>query len=404
MSRFFPYDPDQAYLLPPNVKDVLEAGHLCFHVHRVVEKLDVSAFEQAYGEEGRLAYPPRMMLKVWLYAFCLQVSSTRRLEQRVREDLAFRYLAGGLSPDHKTLSEFLRRHRYAINSVFTQVLEMARNAGLVRLGHVAIDSTRVQANAARWSVVNVDQIGREQRARDRRQARRFQQKMSEPDPNEEGGVSLNAEQQQGLDSQMDGMAGSLKPLARGKRNEVSRTDPDSRFLRGREGWVLGYTADVAVSDDHFIVATRVTQNATDNDSLLPLTDEVERQCKTRPGKITADSGFFSGRALYGLRDRGIQAYVPDPNLTHEMNTGARAGGKIGRTTIRDPEHLRVRERLRTPEGRKTYRRRQAVVEPVFGVLKEQRGMRRFRRRGLAAVGTEWLMVAIAYNIGRMLSA
>jgi transposase len=403
MSRFFPYDPDQAYLLPPHVKDVLGADHLCFHVHAVVEALDISEFEQAYGEEGRLAYPPRMMLKVWLYAFCLQVSSTRRLEQRVREDLALRYLAGGLSPDHKTLSEFLRRHRNALNSVFTQVLEMARKAGMVRLGHVAIDSTRVQANASRWSVVSVDQIARDQRARDRRQVRRFQQKASEPDPNEEGGVSFSAEQQQGFNGQIDGIRGGLKPLARGRRNEVSWTDPDSRFLRGREGWVLGYTADIAVSDDHFIVAARVTQNATDNDSLLPLADEVERQCKARPEKITADAGFFSGRALHGLRDRGIQAYVPDNNLTHEMNTGERAGGKIGRTTIRDPEHLRARERLRTPAGRKMYRRRQAVVEPVFGVLKEQRGIRRFRRRGLAAVGTEWLMVAIAYNIGRMLT-
>jgi transposase len=404
MSRFFSYDPDQAYLLPPNVKDVLGADHLCFHVHRVVEALDVSEFEKAYGDEGRLAYPPRMMLKVWLYAFCLQVSSTRRLEQRVREDLAFRYLAGGLSPDHKTLSEFLRRHRYAINSVFTQVLEIARKAGMARLGHVAIDSTRIKANASRGSVVSADQLARDQRSRDRRQIRKFQQKASAPDPNEEGGVRLSAEQQQNLNGQVNGVSEGLKPLGRERRNEASLTDPDSRFLRGPEGWVLGYTADLAVSDDHFIVATRVTQNTTDNDSLLAMADEVEQQCKSRPEKISADAGFFSGRGLHGLRDRGIQVYVPDPNLIHEMNTGVQAGGKIGRTTIRDPEHLRVRERLRTPEGRKIYRRRQALVEPVFGILKEQRGMRRFRRRGLAAVGTEWLMVAIAYNIGRLRSA
>lgn len=401
MSRFFAYDPNQAYLLPPNVKDVLGGNHLCFHVHGVVEALDVSQFERAYGEEGRLAYPPRMMLKVWLYAFCLQVSSTRRLEQRIREDLAFRYLAGGLSPDHKTLSEFLRRHRYAINSVFTQVLEIARQAGMVRLGHVAIDSTRVRANASRHRVVSVEQRARDQRARDRWQVRRFQRKASEPDANEEGGVSLSAEQQQGLDGQTEALRRGLKPLARGRKKEVCLTDPESRFLRGPQGWVLGYTADVAVSDDHFIVATRVTQNATDNDSLLDMTDEVERQCKAWPHTITADAGFFSGRALHGLRQRGIEAYVPDNNLMHELNTGQRAGIKIGRTTIRDPEHLRMRARLRTLQGKKIYRRRQAVVEPVLGVLKEQRGLRRFRRRGLAAVATEWLMGAIAYNIGHM---
>src|ERR1022692_3013823 len=117
MSRFFDYDPNQAYLLPPNVKDVLGNEHLCFRLHAMVEQLEMSRFEEAYGAEGRLAYPPRMMLKVWLYAFCLGVNSTRRLERRVREDLAFRYLGGGLMPDHKTLSEFLRRHRRAINDV-----------------------------------------------------------------------------------------------------------------------------------------------------------------------------------------------------------------------------------------------------------------------------------------------
>jgi transposase len=403
MSRFFAYDPDQAYLLPPNVKDVLGAGHLCFHVHRVVEALDMSRFDQAYGEEERLAYPPCMMLKVWLYAFCLQVSSTRRLEQRVREDLAFRYLSGGLTPDHKTLSEFLRRHRNALNDVFTQVLEMARKAGMVKLGHVAIDSTRIKANASRESMVNVNQLKRDQRAGDRRLARNFQRKASQPDPNEEGGVSLTPEQQQKLGSQVGGME-NLKPLAMGRRNEISRTDQDSRFLRGRNGWVLGYTADAAVSDDHFIVATRITQNATDNGSLLPMADEVERQCKTRPTIITADAGFFSGRGLHGLHQRGIQAYIPDNNLMHELNTGEDSGGKIGRTAIRDPEHLRVREKLRTPEGKKIYRRRQAVVEPVFGVLKAQRGMQQFRRRGLNAVTTEWMVASIAYNIRRMLTA
>ena len=132
-----------------------------------------------------------MMLKVWLYAFCLGVSSTRRLERRVREDLAFRYLAGGLAPDHKTLSEFLRRHRRAINDVFTQVVQMARRAGLGKLGQVAMDSTRVRANASRRSVVDWEQARREQWARDRRLVRSFQQKASPQDPEEDGGVSLS---------------------------------------------------------------------------------------------------------------------------------------------------------------------------------------------------------------------
>jgi transposase len=395
MSRFFEYDPNQAYLLPPNVKDVLGSEHLCFRLHAMVDQLDVGLFEEAYAAEGRMAYPPRMMLKVWLYAFCLGVNSTRRLERRIQEDLAFRYLAGGLAPDHKTLSEFLRRHRRAINDVFTQVVQMARRAGLGKLGHVAIDSTRVRANASRRSMVDWKQGQRQQWARDRRLVRAFQQKASQQDPEEDGGVHLSAEQQQALEQQV------VPALPKKGRQQVSRTDPESRFLRTAQGWELGYTADLAVSDDHLIVATRVTQNATDNASLVPMVEEVERQCRARPEKVTGDSGFFSGQALYAMKELGIDLYVPDNNLRHEMQTGKRAVG-IGKNWIRDPEHQRMRAKLRRRTGRDIYRRRQAVVEPVFGILKEQRGMRKFRRRGLAAVTTEWTLAATAYNITRIL--
>jgi len=392
MSRFFAYDPNQSYLLPPNVKDVLGNEHLCFFLHRAVEQFDLRQFEEAYGSEGRLAYPPAMMLKVWLYAFALRVTSTRRLERRIQEDLGFRYLAGGLQPDHKTLSEFLRRHRQAINDVFTQVVQMARRAGMGKLGHVAIDSTRVRANASRHKMMELEV--RQQWAEDRRLVRAFQQKACEQDPEEDGGVRLSPQQQEQLAQQ------EIPALPKKGRRQLSTTDPDSRFLRTAEGWTLGYTADLAVSDDHLIVAARVTQNATDNASLVPMVDEVERTCGQRPQRVTGDSGFFSGAALREMNRRGVDLYVPDNNLRHEMQTGQPAHG-IGRCTIRDPEHLQLREKLRSPQGRRIYQRRQAVVEPVFGILKEQRGMRKFRRRGLAAVTTEWMLAAIAYNLTRM---
>jgi transposase len=397
MSRFFAYDPNQAFLLPPSVKDVLGKDHLCFWLHTAVEQFDLSGFAQAYAPEGRQAYPPAMMLKVWLYAFCLRLTSTRRLEQRIKEDLAFRYLAGGLQPDHKTLSEFLRFHRRAINDLFTQVVQMARRAGLGQLGHVAIDSTRVRANAARHSVVAVEQARRQQWARDRRLVRSFQRKVSAQHGEEEAGLCLSPKQRQSLAQQ------TPPALPKKGRQQVSLTDPDSRFLRTAQGWELGYTADLAVSDDHVIVATRVTQNATDNGSLVPMVEEVERCCRARPEKVTGDSGFFSGAALQEMKRRGIDLYVPDNNLKHEIDTGERAAG-IGNRRICNREHLRMRQKLRTAQGRQTYRRRQAVVEPVFGILKEQRGMRKFQRRGLEAVTTEWLMAVIAYNLTRIARA
>src|SRR5215469_454999 len=160
MARFRAYSPDQAYLLPPNVKDVLGPDHLAFFVHRVVEQLDLRDFERAYSEEGGELYAPALMLKVWLYGYALGVTSARRLEQRIREDLAFRYLAGGEAPNNWALSAFRRRHGRALNDVFTQVLETARNLGMGRLGHVAIDSTRVKAAAARERVDREESLRR----------------------------------------------------------------------------------------------------------------------------------------------------------------------------------------------------------------------------------------------------
>src|SRR5215471_2098099 len=149
MPNYLPYSPDQAELLPAHVKDVLGADHLCFLVHEVVEALDLRTFDDEDEDVGgQRAYDPRLMLKVWLYGFSVNVRTTRKLEQRIREDLGFRYLAGGATPDHKTLSEFHRRHRDAITAMFTEVLMFLRRAGMARLGAVAIDSTRVKANAS----------------------------------------------------------------------------------------------------------------------------------------------------------------------------------------------------------------------------------------------------------------
>src|ERR1700687_950036 len=146
MPSFYPYNPEQAYLLPPSVREVLSENHLCFFVSRSVEQLDLSAFERGYSEEGHPAYHPALMLKVWLYAYALGLTSSRRLEQRVREDLAFRYLAGGAQPDFWALNEFRKRHGRGLNDVVTQVLEAGRSLGMGRLGHVAIDSTALAEN------------------------------------------------------------------------------------------------------------------------------------------------------------------------------------------------------------------------------------------------------------------
>src|SRR6266568_78960 len=189
MSRFLSYNPDQCMLLPSRVDDVLGSDHLCFFVHRVVERLDLHDYTESYAAEGGLLYHPSLMLKVWLYAYALGVTSSRRLERRIREDLAFRYLAGGAEPDYWALNAFRRRHGRAINDCFTQVVEMARGLGLRQLGTVAIDATRIKASASPDKVVKIE---RGERARTRLKVRRWQQACDADDPDENAGSGVGA--------------------------------------------------------------------------------------------------------------------------------------------------------------------------------------------------------------------
>jgi transposase len=382
MPNYFAYSPEQAELLPRHVRDELPQGHLCFLIHELVESLELRGFDEAYGEEGRKAYNPRLMLKVWLYGFAVNVRSSRKLERRIQEDLGFRFLAGGLRPDHKTLSQFVRRHGEAMEELFTQVLGWARRAGLVRLGRVAIDSTRIKANAS------PDRLAKQER----QQVRRWRREMEQDDPDQEPGVEVSVDTAERLRREM-----KQSRVAAGEEKRWL-TDADARFLRERGGkFRLGYSGELAVSEDHFIVAARITQEATDNDSLLPMLAEVERQCRVRPQQVLADSGFYSGSNVEALEAAGIDGYVPDSVLARELNLGQRVAEP---RPVRHRATRRMRRKLRSRAGRRTYGKRKAMIEPVIGVLKEQRGMRQFLRRGLAAVGCEWLLAAISYNLTR----
>jgi transposase len=391
MSRFRVYSPDQAYLLPPSVRDELGEKHLCFFVRGVVERLDMSVFEQSYSPEGGELYAPQLMLGVWLYAYALGITSARQVERRLVEDLAFRYLAAGERVDNWALSAFRRRHGRALNDAFTQVLEWARQRGMGKLGRVAIDSTRIAANACK-DRVDSEQALRDMRAQLRRQVRAWQQ-AADRDDAEPGGLDVAIGE---LNKALGELPRRLERLKKSGLKKLSRTDEDARFLRQRGGFVLGYTAEIAVSDDHLIVAQRVTQNATDNASLEPMVDEVEQRCGAPPGAALADSGFFSIDNLNRMEQRNIDAYVPDSNMACALNLGTRC-----RTRACAPAHRRMRAKLRSPAGQAAYARRKAIVEPVFGVLKQQRGIRQFRTRGLNNVNNEFTLATLAFNLTRL---
>lgn len=395
MPNFYEYNPEQAYLLPPRVQDVLGEGHLSQFLHRAVEKLDLRSFEAGYSDEGHPAYPPAMMLKVWLYAYALGVTSSRRLEQRLREDLAFRYLAGGLEPDYWALNEFRKRHRQALNDTFTQVVELARAAGMGRLGHVAVDTTRIAANAAADSAETIAKL-RAERAKIRKRIRQWQRQCDGDDPNEGAGTTVSREALERLERQWEQIPARLERLKKAGVTKVSRTDPDSRFRWDRGRVMLGYAATVAVSEDHLIVAQQVSQEINDNALLLPMVELVERECGERPGEVSADSGFFSMETLQAMEERKIDAYVPDSNLARVLNRG----GRLRQKAVH-PAHQRMRKKLRSAAGRAAYQKRRELAEPIFGVLKQQRGMRQFRMRGLSKVAVEFALAATALNLTRM---
>jgi transposase len=393
MSRFKAYNPDQAYLLPPSVKDVLGEGHLCFFVRKMVKRLDLSEFEQAYSDEGGALYVPEMMLNLWLYAYATGVTSGRELERRVCEDLALRYLAGGEQPDHWALSAFRRRHRRGMNDVFTQVVEFVREEGFAKLGVVAIDSTRIKGNNAKSRVDTVARL-RKERAKIRRRIREWQKRCE----GDEKGVPSEVEvaQLERLLERLEAMPGRLEKLKKSGVERLPRTDNDARVLRKYGQSVVGYTADLAVTEDQFIVAQRVTQTATDNESLEPMVEAVEEHCGEKPKAVVADSGLYSNANAAAMEAAGIDAYIPDSNLAAVLNKGGRVKGRA-----RAAEMKRMRAKLRTAAGRAIYAKRKEMVEGVFGVVKTERDGHRFRLRGLMKVGIEWALQSIGYNLVRL---
>jgi IS5 family transposase len=262
---------------------------------------------------------------------------------------------------------------------------------------VAIDSTRIAANAAADSVETEEKL-RGERAKIRKQIRRWQRQCEAEDPNEAAGTAVAREALEKLEKKLGEIPERLERLKKSGMKKLSRTDGDSRFLRQRQGYVLGYTGTVAVSEDYLIVGQQVSQASTDNELLVPMVERVEQECGERPEQVSADSGFFTQENVQTMQERGMDAYVPDSHLAHELNRGQRVRGQ---GAARHPAQQRMRRKLRSPAGRATYRRRKQIVEPRIGTLKEQHGMRRFRMRGLAKVAVEFTLANTALNLTRL---
>jgi len=421
MAKVFrPYEPNQLLLLPPAIGDWVPEGHLARFVSDLVDRLDLSAIEDTYDEErGYPPYHPRMMVKVLLYSYATGNYSSRRIARGLVDSVALRFLGAGNTPDFRTISDFRKRHGKALSDLFAQVLRLCRRAGLVSLGRVAVDGTKIKANASKHKAMSyrrmkdaesrlqgeVEELLRRADKTDRMEDRHYgKDKRGDELPEElqhresrlkkirEAMASLEAEakekaKKEGKDPE------KAKPAETAQR---SFTDPESRGQQAGRSYIQGYNAQIAVDErSQVIVSQHVTNAAPDVQELIPVVERITRLLRRKPKKVLADAGYWSAQNVSNLERMGIDPYVASERRKHSDRLSPAPRG-------RPPKDLTPKERMKrklsTLRGRATYAWRQILPEPVFGQIKQARGFRQFLRRGLAAVGEEWALITTAHNL------
>lgn len=432
-TTFRPYAPEQSLLLPPSPSEWLSEGHLAHFISEVVDQLDLSAFYERYEGDGRRKQPyePRMMVKVIVYSYMTGTFSSRKIVRLIEENIALRYLAAGNRPSHRTVCDFRVDHLDAFSSLLVQVISVAQEAGLVKLGTIAIDGSKVRANASKHKAMSYDRMNSEEEKLEKeiaailaRSAEEDAREDAEFGPDRRGDelpdelqrresrlqkireARARLEQRQNEQDTAAGRSeGDDDPARRTKggnpfkrkfgvpagKAQENFTDSDSRIMKSTEGFQQCYNAQIAVdADSQFIVAADVTQNAADSGSLLPMVDLVEQNCGTTPERCLADSGYKSEATFVELEKKNIDAYV--------------ALGREGKTVEAEtklPATQQMKQKLASPSGKAAYRRRKAIVEPVFGWIKNVLGFRRFSLRGIRKVAGEWALVCLVVNLKRM---
>jgi transposase len=460
-QNFYPDAINQTLMFPPSLHDWLPDGHLARFLVDVVSALDLSAIYKSYQEKdgrGQAAYAPEMMVRLLLYGYATGVYSSRKIQTRTFEDVAFRYLSGDQHPDHATIAEFRKRHLDALSGLFTQALLLCSEAGLVKLGHVAIDGTKIKANASKQSprrpmsykrmketearlkqeidallaaAEKTDAEEDAQHGKDRhgeelpvelqRRESRLQ-KISEAkaaleQEAKEKAAQEHAETEQKLaereeeERRTGKKKRGRKPVApdpeQAKPDDTAQhnfVDPESRIMpdgANKGSFVQGYNAQIAVdSASQVIVAAEVTQETNDKMQLIPMIAQIVTNLEQKPEKVSADTGYFSEANVTDESVKDVDLYVATGRDKHSNVV----------ETISDPPPSDVsakeamRHKLRTAAGRAVYKMRKAIVEPVFGQIKEQRSFRRFSLRGKQNVRREWRLVCAVSNLLKLFRA
>ena len=425
-KTYRPYVPEQDLLLPPSLRDWLPEGHLVYFVSDVVDALDLSAITTVYEEEER-GYPPYhpvMLTKVLVYAYCVGIFSSRRIQRRLAEDVGFRVLAAGNTPDFRTIADFRKTHLAALSGFFEQVLELARGMGAIRLGRVALDGTKVKANASKHKAMSYQRMGEKQRQL-RTEVKELLARAEAVDAAEDAqygagrrGDDLPAELQR-RESRLARIREAKQVLqARAKDEAVAAgqpaesakpdpkaqynfTDPESRIMKGPDGFVQAYNAQLAVDDQQFIVGQAVTQACNDKQQLVPMIATIAQQAGETPAVLLADAGYCSDANLAAIADTPIDAYISTRKQKHGEPPGRPGPCPRGPLPTTATRVDRMSRKLHTKAGAAVYAARKAIVEPVIGQIKQARGFRQFLLRGLEKVQGEWSLVCTTHNILKM---
>ena len=424
-KTFRPYEPNQRLLLPPSLQDWVPDGHLARFVSDMIDTLDLSEIEDTYTEErGYPPYHPCMMVKLLMYGYCTGTYSSRRIAAKLRDSVAFRVLAAGNEPDFRTINDFRRRHGVALKRMFDQVLLVCREAGLVKLGRVAIDGTKIKANASKHKAMSYGRMKEKETAIQREVREMFERaeridreedRLYGPDrrgdelPAElatrEGRLKKIREAKAALEAEARRKAEAegkdphaAKPPDKAQRNF---TDPESKIQKTSDGFIQGYNAQVAVDDlFQIIVAQHVTPNAPDVNELEPMITSIETTLEAKPDAVLADAGYWSEENARRLESDGIEAFIATGKQKHGDIAPPPRGRPPKQMTLRE----RMARKLRTRRGRRIYARRKVLAEPVIGQIKQARGFRQFLRRGVHRVSEEWALVCTAHNLLKLHTA
>lgn len=445
-KTFRSYDMNQQLLLPPDLRQWLRADHLALYISDVVESLDLSGILKVYeaGDgRGRPPYHPAMMVKLLLYGYCTGKMSSRKLEQATHDEVPFRVLSCDQHPDHDSIADFRRRHLQELGQLFVQVLQLCERAGLVKLGHVAIDGTKIKANASKYQSLSYARmkevepelaaeverlLGEAQRIDEQEDQLYGKGKRGDELPEElrdpetrlakirsliadlEAEAKAAAGHERAEKEKPEGErerrkwrrkwkvseAGEVVPVAKSKRN---LTDPDSRLMKdgATKTFQQAYNIQVGVdAQAQIIVATKVVQSGADQEQLIPVLREVEKQLGRMPERVSADAGYYSKAAITHDLVRAVDLYVP-PNQRPPVD---------GRGTV--PADATIQEqmwhKLGSQAGRQVFSKRKVIVEPVFAQVKHIRGFRQFLLRGLKQVEAEWLLVCMTHNLLKLFRA